>query len=95
MPMIDRYNQRADAVNSLLCVGLDSALDKLRSLPPLVTSWEIERLRKLIAEAQDGKRFVLQGGNCAETLADCRPEAIASKLKILAPSSGARNGFTT
>jgi orotidine-5'-phosphate decarboxylase len=29
MPMIDRYNHRADAVNSLLCVGLDSAYDKL------------------------------------------------------------------
>lgn len=63
--------------------GLDTALEKLRSLPPLVTSWEIERLRNLIAEAQDGKRFILQGGDCAETLADCRPELIASKLKIL------------
>ena len=29
MPMIEKYNQRADTVNSLLCVGLDSALNKL------------------------------------------------------------------
>ena len=29
MSVIDKYNQRVDAVNSLLCVGLDSALDKL------------------------------------------------------------------
>ncbi|MBX3376311.1 MAG: 3-deoxy-7-phosphoheptulonate synthase [Phycisphaeraceae bacterium] len=63
--------------------ALDAALEKLRSLPPLVTSWEIERLRQHIAEAQEGKRFILQGGDCAETLADCRAEAIASKLKIL------------
>lgn len=29
MSMIDKYNQRAEAVNSLLCVGLDSAINKL------------------------------------------------------------------
>src|SRR5690242_1925404 len=29
MSVIDKYNQRAEAVNSLLCIGLDSALDKL------------------------------------------------------------------
>lgn len=59
------------------------AVAKLRDLPPLVTSWEIERLRRLIADAQEGRRFLLQGGDCAETLADCRPEPIANKLKIL------------
>ncbi len=55
----------------------------LAELPPLVTSWEIERLKALLGEAQEGKRFVLQGGDCAETVADCRSDAIASKLKIL------------
>lgn len=63
--------------------AVERAIDKLRSLPPLVTSWEIERLRSEIAEAQGGARFVLQGGDCAETLADCRADRIASKLKIL------------
>ncbi len=63
--------------------ALQAAVARLRTLPPLVTSWEIERLRTLLAEAQEGKRFVLQGGDCAEALADCKPEAIASKLKIL------------
>lgn len=63
--------------------AVETALAKLRDLPPLVTSWEIERLRGFIADAQDGKRFVLQGGDCAETLADCRAEQITNKLKIL------------
>jgi len=62
---------------------LAGVTDKLRSLPPLVTSWEIERLRSLMADAEEGKRFLLQGGDCAETLADCRPDVIANKLKIL------------
>ncbi|MBC7792979.1 MAG: 3-deoxy-7-phosphoheptulonate synthase [Clostridia bacterium] len=63
--------------------ALKTAKAKLASLPPLVTSWEIERLRDLTAEAQDGKRLWLQGGDCAESLADCTSEVIASKLKIL------------
>ncbi|MEX2219712.1 MAG: 3-deoxy-7-phosphoheptulonate synthase class II [Phycisphaerales bacterium] len=62
---------------------LDAAAGRLATLPPLVTSWEIENLREQLAGAQEGRRFVLQGGDCAETLADCRPDAIASKLKIL------------
>jgi 3-deoxy-7-phosphoheptulonate synthase len=60
-----------------------AAVTKLRRFPPLVTSGEVEHLRTLIAEAQEGKRFVLQGGDCAESLADCTPEVITSQLKIL------------
>lgn len=56
---------------------------RLSSLPPLVTSYEILRLREEIAEAQAGERLILQGGDCAETLDDCRAEVIAAKLKIL------------
>ena len=63
--------------------AVDAAIAKLRSFPPLVTSWEIERLKNNIADAQQGKRFLLQGGDCAETLAECRPENITNKLKIL------------
>lgn len=63
--------------------ALDRVLRKLRSLPPLVTSWEIERLKALLADAEAGKRFVLMGGDCAETIADCRPDIVVAKLKIL------------
>ncbi len=52
-------------------------------LPPLVTSWEIEALKAQIAEAAAGRRFLLQGGDCAESFEDCEPGNIASKLKIL------------
>jgi len=63
--------------------AVERAVMKLRSLPPLVTSFEIEKLKSQIAEAQLGKRFLLQGGDCAERLDDCRPESITSRLKIL------------
>ncbi len=63
--------------------AVERAAETLRRMPPLVTSWEIERLREQIAEAQLGRRFVLQGGDCAETLADCTRDVITRKLKIL------------
>ncbi|MEM9068306.1 MAG: 3-deoxy-7-phosphoheptulonate synthase class II, partial [Myxococcota bacterium] len=62
---------------------LEAAVKALRRLPPLVTSWEIEELKEKLASAQRGERFVLQGGDCAETLDDCEPDSIAAKLKIL------------
>jgi 3-deoxy-7-phosphoheptulonate synthase len=73
----------AQAITYDDAAALDSACTRLRELPPLVTSWEIERLRALLADAQQGKRFLVQGGDCAETLADCRSQVIANKLKIL------------
>jgi len=56
---------------------------ELARLPPLVTSWEVDALKDQLALAGDGKAFVLQGGDCAESFADCRSEAIVTKLKIL------------
>jgi 3-deoxy-7-phosphoheptulonate synthase len=63
--------------------ALDSAVASLSRLPPLVVSWEIERLKEQIAAAQRGERFVLQGGDCAESFDDCESDKIAKKLKIL------------
>lgn len=63
--------------------ALAAALEALRRLPPLVTSWEVDALRAQLAEAEAGKRFVLQGGDCAESFADCRPEIITNRLKVL------------
>ncbi|HYM87423.1 MAG TPA: 3-deoxy-7-phosphoheptulonate synthase class II, partial [Pseudoxanthomonas sp.] len=63
--------------------ALESALGELRQLPPLVTSWEIFALKKQIAEAQEGKRFLLQGGDCAESFSDCESGLISNRLKVL------------
>ncbi len=62
---------------------LAQVLDKLQRLPPLVTSSEIESLKNQLAEAARGKRFLLQGGDCAESFEDCESSAITNKLKIL------------
>jgi 3-deoxy-7-phosphoheptulonate synthase len=56
---------------------------ELGRLPPTVVSWEVDVLKRQIADAQQGRRFLLQGGDCAETFADCESGQIARKLKIL------------
>jgi len=82
-PQSWRSRPMAHAVEYPDAAAVESALQRLRALPPLVTSFEVERLRQLIADAQQGRRFLLQGGDCAETLADCGSDAIARKLKIM------------
>ncbi|HEV8330110.1 MAG TPA: 3-deoxy-7-phosphoheptulonate synthase class II, partial [Steroidobacteraceae bacterium] len=63
--------------------AVDRVVAELSQLPPLVTSWEVEGLKAQLAEAQRGERFLLQGGDCAESFADCTAAAVTNKLKIL------------
>lgn len=62
---------------------LSRVLDELHALPPLVTSWEILALRQQLADAEDGRRFLLQGGDCCENFAYCTPGVISNRLKVL------------
>jgi 3-deoxy-7-phosphoheptulonate synthase len=62
---------------------LERAVSELSQLPPIVTSWEVEALKDKLAAAQRGEAFLLQGGDCAETLAECTSDNIVQKLKIL------------
>jgi len=63
--------------------ALERAISELSELPPIVTSWEIEALKDKLAAAQRGEAFLLQGGDCAENLAECSSDNIVQKLKIL------------
>lgn len=63
--------------------ALAAAQAELSRQPPLVTSWEIFELKRQLIEAQEGKRFVLQGGDCAESFADCESGVISNRLKVL------------
>ncbi|MEO5566614.1 MAG: 3-deoxy-7-phosphoheptulonate synthase class II [Luteimonas sp.] len=64
-------------------VELEATLVELRQLPPLVTSWEIMALKQQLADAQEGRRFLLQGGDCAENFAECSSDVISNRLKVL------------
>jgi 3-deoxy-7-phosphoheptulonate synthase len=62
---------------------LQSALRRLAELPPLVTAWEIEALKGDLAEIAAGRKFLLQGGDCAESFVDCNAPAIVNRIKVL------------
>lgn len=55
----------------------------LSELPPLVAVGEIERLRAELAEAAEGRRFLLHGGDCAERFRDCRASVLTRLLQVL------------
>lgn len=56
---------------------------KLSCLPPLVTPWEVDHLKSQLADAAAGRRFLLQGGDCAERFEECEPVGITNKIKVL------------
>jgi 3-deoxy-7-phosphoheptulonate synthase len=62
---------------------LGTVLAQVNSLPPLVSVGEIVKLKKMLADAGEGKSFVLQGGDCAERFVDCNKSQIENKLRVL------------
>jgi 3-deoxy-7-phosphoheptulonate synthase len=62
---------------------LERVVDRIRTLPPLVSIGEIENLKSQLSAAAEGRVFILQGGDCAERFADCNPQSIVRKLKII------------
>ncbi|KAJ5675505.1 DAHP synthetase class II [Penicillium macrosclerotiorum] len=63
--------------------GVKAALEKLQKLPPLVTTQEINNLKKSLENVALGKAFVLQGGDCAELFDYCNQDMIEAKVKLL------------
>jgi 3-deoxy-7-phosphoheptulonate synthase len=62
---------------------LGRVVAELARLPPIVVSWEVDNLTARLAAAQRGEAFLLQGGDCAESFADCDSDRIARQLKVL------------
>ena len=49
---------------------VDEVCKVLDTVPPIVAPYEVDQLRERLAEVCEGKAFLLQGGDCAETFAD-------------------------
>ena len=56
---------------------------ELAKLPPLVFAGEVDILRDRLASAAQGKAFLLQGGDCAETFSDATADRIRNRVKTL------------
>ncbi|HTQ32846.1 MAG TPA: 3-deoxy-7-phosphoheptulonate synthase class II [Stellaceae bacterium] len=55
----------------------------LRGYPPLVFAGEARRLQERLAAVAEGKAFLLQGGDCAESFAEFHPNNIRDMFKVL------------
>src|SRR5437879_6250489 len=55
----------------------------LRNYPPLVFAGEARRLKKLLGDVADGKAFLLQGGDCAESFAEFSANNIRDTFRVL------------
>jgi 3-deoxy-7-phosphoheptulonate synthase len=61
----------------------DQAISKLKTLPPIVTPFEIQKLKSSLRDVALGKAFLLQGGDCAELFSYCADGPIDAKIKLL------------
>ena len=62
---------------------LKSSLDKIKKFPPLVFAGEARSLKSKLADVSNGKAFLLQGGDCAESFADFHPDNIKNSFKVI------------
>jgi 3-deoxy-7-phosphoheptulonate synthase len=56
---------------------------QLSSLPPLVFAGEARQLTQALGAAVDGRAFLLQAGDCAESFTDFTADGIRDKLKVI------------
>jgi 3-deoxy-7-phosphoheptulonate synthase len=62
---------------------LQMVLGKIGDFPPLVFAGETRSLREQLAQVVDGKAFLLQGGDCAESFAEFHPDNIRDTFKVI------------
>lgn len=63
--------------------ALTAATETLRSYPPLVFAGEARDLTTDLARVVEGKAFLLQGGDCAESFAEFHPNTIRDTFRVL------------
>ena len=62
---------------------VDATVEKLRNYPPLVFAGEARNLKKALGEVANGKAFLLQGGDCAESFSEFHPQKIRDTFRVL------------
>lgn len=63
--------------------ALNATEQKLSNYPPLVFAGEARSLKADLAEVSQGKAFLLQGGDCAESFAEFHPNNIRDTFRVI------------
>ena len=61
----------------------ESVLDAIRAMPPLVFAGEARQLTAQLGEVCEGRAFLLQAGDCAESFVDFSANRIRDSLKVI------------
>ena len=56
---------------------------RLKSYPPLVFAGEARNLKRALGDVAEGKAFLLQGGDCAESFAEFHPDNIRDTFRVI------------
>ena len=62
---------------------LNKITKKMKKLPPLVFAGEVRELKCELAKCADGKGFLLQAGDCAESFAEFHPNYIRDTFRVI------------
>ena len=63
--------------------GLNAVEKTLGGYPPLVFAGEARRLKAQLGDVAEGRAFLLQGGDCAESFAEFHPDNIRDTFRVL------------
>lgn len=64
-------------------VALKAAEREIAAMPPLVFAGEARDLMRKLGQVSDGKGFLLQGGDCAESFAEFNANKIRDSFRVL------------
>ena len=62
---------------------LKNTEERLKSLPPLVFAGEARTLKEKLASVSEGKAFLLQGGDCAESFAEFNADNLRDTFRLI------------
>ncbi len=62
---------------------LEKVIKKMKKLPPLVFAGEVRDLKCELSKCTDGKGFLLQAGDCAESFAEFHPNYIRDTFRVI------------
>jgi 3-deoxy-7-phosphoheptulonate synthase len=63
--------------------AVDATEEALRGMPPLVFAGEARRLKSLLGEVAEGRAFLLQGGDCAESFKEFHADNIRDTFRLI------------
>ena len=63
--------------------ALERVEQQLSVYPPLVFAGEARSLKQQLGEVAEGRAFLLQGGDCAESFAEFHPDNIRDTFRVI------------